>query len=246
MSVENKIKIPSISFFIPIRKNSKRIINKNIKPLPGLKFGLTELKIKQLGKFRFLFSKYFKTNLEIVISSDCPKVLKFANHFKWIKIFKRNKSLATDDSLDKLIKYVPSVCKNDYILWTHVTSPLFNEMDYIEFIRFFFKNKTKKNYSRSAFSADAIQKFLINDKGNWISHNYKKKKWPRTQDLSPLYIVNSAAFIAKRSVYIKEKDRICKKPMAIVSRINSGFDIDNIEEFKALKNESLVRKYNKN
>ena len=47
MKIKN---LPSISIFIPIRKNSKRIKNKNIKPLPGLKFGLTELKIKQLNE----------------------------------------------------------------------------------------------------------------------------------------------------------------------------------------------------
>ena len=40
--------INSLSIFIPIRKNSKRIKNKNIKPLPGLKLGLTELKLNNL------------------------------------------------------------------------------------------------------------------------------------------------------------------------------------------------------
>ena len=35
----------NITIFVPIRKGSKRIKNKNIKPLPGLKFGITELKL---------------------------------------------------------------------------------------------------------------------------------------------------------------------------------------------------------
>ena len=43
------------------------------------------------------------------------------------KIFDRPKNTASDDSLKKLITYVPKICKTDYILWTHVTSPLFNE-----------------------------------------------------------------------------------------------------------------------
>ena len=50
-----------ISFFIPIRKGSKRVKDKNIKPLPGYKFGVTELKIKQLDRLRKLLKKQKKT-----------------------------------------------------------------------------------------------------------------------------------------------------------------------------------------
>ena len=49
-----------ISIFIPLRKGSKRIKNKNLRSLPGFKRGLTELKITQLSKLRKIFLKYFK------------------------------------------------------------------------------------------------------------------------------------------------------------------------------------------
>ena len=49
-----------ISFFIPIRSGSKRIKNKNFKPLPGYKFGLTEIKFKQIEKFRQLIKREIK------------------------------------------------------------------------------------------------------------------------------------------------------------------------------------------
>ena len=239
MKIKN---LPSISIFIPIRKNSKRIKNKNIKPLPGLKFGLTELKIKQLKKLKIIFEKNYKTKLDFVVSTDCQIVLKYVKRFKWIQAFKRNKNLATDDSLNKLIKYVPTICKNDFILWTHVTSPLFNENDYINFLKTFFeiRKKGRKTPAKSAFSADIIQKFIIDEKGRWISHNYKKKKWPKTQEIKKFFLVNSAAFIATRETYLKESDRLCKKPMPISSRLGSGFDIDNIEDFKVLKNADFI------
>ena len=57
-----------------------------------------------------------------------------------------------------------------------------------------------------------------------------KKKWPRTQDLKPIYVINSAAFLSLRDIYTKERDRLCKKPSPIISR-NSGFDIDTFEDF---------------
>ena len=232
-----------LTIFLPIRKGSKRIKHKNTKSLPGLKCGITELKIKQLDKLRIAYRRIYKKKLDIIISTDCLKIHAFVKKFEWLKVFKRQKSLSTDDSLSKLIQYVPKVCKNKYILWTHVTSPKFNDKDYLDFINKFWKIRKKKPMSKSAFSADIIQKFVLNHDDKWVSHNYKKKKWPRTQDLKPLYVINSAAFLSSRDVYIKEKDRLCKKPIPIISRRNSSFDIDTLEDFIEFKNELNIKKF---
>ncbi len=78
---------------------------------------------------------------------------------------------------------------------------------------------------------------------NWLSHNYKKKKWPRTQDLKKFYFVNNAAFISKRENYIISSDRLDSKPLPIISRKYSDIDIDNKEDFvffkKIFKNKSI-------
>jgi CMP-N-acetylneuraminic acid synthetase len=230
----------SISFFLPIRRNSKRIKNKNIKSLPGFKFGLTEIKIKQINKLRKIIKKNLKIDTEYVISTDSKKVIQFTKKYRWLKVFWRKKKLATDDSLSLLIKHVPDICKKNYILWTHVTSPLFNEKDYLEFIKSFIKLK-KNNFSESAFSADVMQKFIIDENNKWISHNYNRKKWPRTQDLKKIYIMNSAAFISSRKTYLTRNDRLCNKPLPIKSRLNAGYDIDDYEDFKNLKDVYLFR-----
>lgn len=226
-----------ITFFVPIRKGSKRIKNKNIKKLPGYKFGLTELKIKHLCKFRNLAKKKIKNKLfEFVVSTDCDKVIRFIKKYNWIKLHKRHSRLAKDDSLDQLIKIVPKICSGDYILWTHVTSPLFDEYDYYNFLKLFLKKKEE-----SAFSADKLNKFIFYKK-KWISHNRKIKKWPRTQDLKPMYIADSASFIANRKIYITNSDRICENPLPIVTKKNKGMDIDDINDFKNL--EKILRSSN--
>lgn len=225
-----------ISFFIPIRKGSKRVKDKNIKPLPGYKLGVTELKIKQLLRLRKLLKKQKNNNLnkfEFVVSTDCLRTKKYLQKFKWLKIHNRPKNLATDDSLDLLIKEVAKICTGKFILWTHVTSPFFNESDYLDFLLKFFKNKNKKN--KSAFSADIINKFIFSKKIGWVSHDVKRKKWPRTQDLNNLYVANSAAFIAEREVYKKNKDRLCKNTFPILTRDISGFDLDNKKDFQYLR-----------
>ncbi len=230
-----------ISFFIPIRKGSKRIINKNLKKLPRNKHGLTELKITQLKKLRKKLSSKIKQQVEFIVSTNCNNVIKFLNKYPWIKIHKRSEILSTDNSLDKLIQIVPKICKGNYILWTHVTSPLFDEKEYSSFLKKFLENKKKHN---SAFSADTIQKFVFSDK-KWISHDVRKRKWPRTQDLKPLYVANSAAFIASREVYINRNDRICSNPLPIVTNKKKALDIDNLEDFKKLKIILNVKKNNR-
>ena len=104
-----------ISIFLPIRKGSRRIINKNLKKLPYFKNGLTELKIKQLEMFKNVSFK-LKHKFEYVVSTDNDKIIKILKKYSWIKLHKRQKKLSTDDSLDKLIKHVPKICKGDFIL----------------------------------------------------------------------------------------------------------------------------------
>tara|TARA_B100000575_G_C23121086_1_gene648793 strand:- start:611 stop:1327 length:717 start_codon:yes stop_codon:yes gene_type:complete len=222
-----------ISIFLPIRKGSRRIINKNLKKLPHFSYGLTEIKIKQLEKFKFISSK-LKQKFEFVVSTDSKKILKILKKYSWIKLHRRHKKLSTDDSLQGLINHVPKICKGDLILWTHVTSPFFDQKDYFDFIKKFLLEYKKKKF-KSAFSADKVQKFIYREDKKWISHNYDKKKWPRTQDLLNSYILNSAALIAKRSVYELNRDRLCKNPLPIISRSNSGFDIDDLEDFNYIK-----------
>ena len=225
-----------ISFFIPIRKGSKRIKNKNIKKLEKYKLGLTELKINQLTKFRRIASKIkgFNHNFEYIVSTDMPQVINLCKKIEWIKIHRRNSKNSGDHSLQKIINLAPKVCSGDYILWTHVTSPLFSSSLYIDFIKKFFA-RIKKNKSQSAFSAEKIGKFVFCSKRKWISHNQKIIKWPRTQDLNPLYIMNSAAIISHRKVYMRSKDRLCNNPIPIITLNKKGFDIDDLKDFKALK-----------
>ena len=75
----------------------------------------------------------------------------------------------------------------------------------------------------------------MNQRFDWVSHNIKRKKWPRTQDLEKLYSVNSAAFIASRKVYLKYGNRLGMKPLPIKSNGFSGFDIDEVEDMEFYK-----------
>jgi N-acylneuraminate cytidylyltransferase len=233
-----------ISFFIPIKKVSRRVAAKNTKKINKFKFGLTEIKIKQLEKFRYQITKdkvlknYF---FEYVISSDDLKIKNFLKNYPWIKFDSRPKKLARDDCMEDLIKHVPKVCTGELILWTHVTSPLFNHLSYIKFVKKFL---AKKKIFDSAFTASAISSFIYNkSKKKWLSHNKFINKWPRTQDLDKIYSLNNAAFISKREIYTKLKDRIGNNPMPIESYENPDeiYDIDNKKDFNNFKKKFINR-----
>ncbi|AXX87641.1 acylneuraminate cytidylyltransferase family protein [Malaciobacter marinus] len=208
--------------FLPMRKGSQRIKNKNIKKFANIKKGLTFIKISQLLKVKEID--------KIIVSTDDKKVIDIALSFdsKKIHIDKRPKELATSStSTDELIKYVPKIIKKGIVIWTHVTSPFIDEKIYSKMIKTYLDNKNND----SLMSVTKIQKFLW-DKKNPINYNRKKEKWPRTQTLNPVYEVNSGAFINEIKNYKKFNDRIGKNPILFELDTIQSFDIDWKEDFE--------------
>ena len=102
--------------FLPCRKGSQRVKNKNVRDFAGISGGLTYIKISQLLKV-----KEIKT---IVISTNDEEVKTIAKSFddKRIVIDNRPDYLAeSSTSTDELIAYVPKIIESGLVLWTHVT-----------------------------------------------------------------------------------------------------------------------------
>lgn len=217
----------NIDVFLPCRSSSERIKKKNIKRFSNFKFGLLELKILQLIKIRSIKN--------VVVSTNDKKIINFLknNKFKKVIVIKRpNYLCGKTTSTDSLIKYVPKILKSDHILWTHVTSPFFGNIDYENAIKIY-KKRIKKN--DSLLGVNKMQNFLY-DKKKPVNFNKKKEKWPRTQTLKKLYEVNNAIFINSRKNYIKYDDRIGKKPFLLEIEKIKSFDIDWPEDFLIAEN----------
>jgi CMP-N-acetylneuraminic acid synthetase len=219
-----------ISIFLPIKKKSERLPDKNIFRIKNYKLGLTEIKLKQIKKLVTQLKKK-KLFTEVIVSSDSEIIKKYVSKFKWITFHDRPDRLIKDISVKSLIKEAGFICKGKYILWTHVTSPLFNHNDYLLFINKFIN---QKKYT-SAFSSNLIQDFMINEDGKWISHNFKLERWPRTQDLKKVYQINNCAFISTKKNYQKNGDRLSLKMMPIITKKSSQIDIDDLEDYELFK-----------
>lgn len=212
-----------IAFFLPTRKGSERVVNKNTRPFADIKGGLVENKVKQL-----LGTKLID---EILFSSNDEACIAVAERFKdsRLRIIERPTELClSTTNLQDLICYVPTVTDAEHILWGHVTTPLCGADQYDAAIRLYL-DKINEGYD-SLVGVTELKNFLLNREGKLIN-NSTNLAWPRTQDLEALYPINHTMFLAKREVYTEQKNRIGQKPLLHVMDGLHSFDIDWPEDF---------------
>ena len=213
----------SVNVFLPCRRGSQRVPHKNTKPIGRFANGLLELKLLQLSSTREID--------RIFVSSDDEKVLGFAQSLKNAKIIthKRDENLcASSTSTDSLIAYARELIGKGEILWTHVTSPFFGSKQYSEAIERY-RACLEQGYD-SLMSVNALYGFLW-DSGKPINYDRSRFKWPQTQNLTPIFEVNSACFLANARIYRTQGDRIGQKPYLYITDKITGFDVDWQEDF---------------
>ena len=215
-----------VTFFLPVRKGSQRVINKSTRPFADLPGGLLELKISQL-----LNSKRID---EIVLSTNEEEAIRIAHGIvdpqKKLRLDLRPDFLCLDTTaLSDLIKYVPTIIQNEHILWGHVTTPFVLGVDYDLVIEQYWKDLA--NGYDSLLSVSAFQNFLLNSEGRVFNSNSSEFKWPRTQDLPTLYEVNHAVFMAPRKIYVERNNRLGSNPALYEMDKIKSWDIDWEDDF---------------
>jgi CMP-N-acetylneuraminic acid synthetase len=215
-----------LTFFLPTRKGSQRIENKNTRPFSSFSGGLLENKLIQLSNVLLIDEIILSTNDEECIKigerflSKCPK----------LKIVERPEELClSTTNLKDLITYLPTITDAKHFLWGHVTTPFFDAFDYDDAINNYF-NLINKGYD-SLVSVKEFKNFMLNKDGKVIN-NKSKLPWPRTQDLEIFYEINHAVFLTNREIYLKSHDRIGKKPFLYVCDVIKSIDVDWEDDFK--------------
>lgn len=219
------MKIGKITAVIAVRKNSERVKNKNIKPFNDT--SLLENKIKTLLRVKNLD--------DIIVSSDCKKMLSLANSLG-IKTHIRDDYYASNECPgSKNLKYLAQEIESDYILYTPVTSPLVKAETYEWIIN---KFKSFGDEFDSIVTINYIKDFLwLNDK----PLNYNPLNCPRSQDLKSIFKLNFGACLLSRETMIKNKYVVGDKPYWHELEDKEGIDIDipfdfNIAELVYEKN----------
>lgn len=213
-----------IAFFLPTRKGSERVKNKNTRPFAQIEGGLIENKIRQLIASRLID--------EIILSTNDEQCMNIARQYvsdSRLRIIPRPDELClSSTNLQDLICYVPTITDAEHILWGHVTTPLCGAEQYDTGIEYYLA-KLDEGYD-SLVGVTELKNFLLNKQGKLIN-NSTNIPWPRTQDLEPLFEINHTMFLAKREVYTEQKNRIGNKPLLHVMDEIHSFDIDWEDDF---------------
>lgn len=215
------------AFFLPTRKGSERVVNKNTRTFAGIEGGILKVKLQQL-----LAIDRIKT---IVVSSNDEATFEIAKSFRddRIKIVERPEYLCLSSTvIQEFINYIPSIVDAENIFWVHTTAPFADVSVLNKALDVYEEEVLQKKAYDSLLSVSKIQQFLWSEKENkCINHDRTKVLWPRTQDLEPLYEINHAFYINSKENYLKFHDRIGVKPYLFeLDKIHS-LDIDWGDDF---------------
>lgn len=208
--------------FIPLRKGSKRIKNKN--------FRLIKEKPLIYYTFREAIKVFDKQN--IFISSNDKKARNFCEKYK-INFINRPEKLCqdnskTEDAITHFINKKKMFDKNIVLL--QATSPMRTSEDIIGCIKKFNNKKLD-----SIFSIYKEKNFLwrkTKKRLQSISFNYKYRE--RAQKMDYIYHENGAIFIFKIKKFLKEKNRIFGKFDFFEMKKSNSIDIDDKEDLREL------------
>ena len=163
------MKSAKITAILPIRGNSKRCLNKSIRPFGDTT--LLELRINILKKVK---------EIDIIqVNSDCDIILEKAKQLG-VQTFKRDPIYATDEADGKMVyQCLSEACTTEIMLIAFTPTPFINENDYQKCIDIF-----NSNTHDSVISVKHQKDYMFYDKK---PVNFNPLKTCKSQDLPKYY-----------------------------------------------------------
>lgn len=216
-----------ITSIIPVRKGSQRVKNKNKKPFAGS--SLLEIKISQMLKLQ----KWNKID-EIIVTSDDDVMLEIASNMG-VSTHKRDEYYASSEATNSEFfeNLSELVTKNEYVMYSPVTSPLISFETYNEVITMF------TNQPSNIVTVSPVKHHL------WLNGkplNYSIDESPNSQDLPDIYSINYGISIISKLDMSKYKNVVTETPKFVVLDEIEGVDIDTELDFQVA--EILYKKIN--
>ena len=203
--------------FIPIKKNSKRLLNKNF-----LNFNKKKL-------YRHFIEQVNKSDLDdIYVNTDSQEVKNWCKK-KNIKFIDRPKYLSKDNANgNDLLLYDSKKIYADIYFQLFVTAPNLKFQTINKSIKILKKNK---KYD-SLFTAEKIFTWF------WFKKkpvNYNPAKLPRSQDAKPMIKETTGLYAIRNGALKKHKCRIGKKPFMLFVDKVEAIDIDDEFDYEVAK-----------
>ncbi|ABE52498.1 cytidylyltransferase domain-containing protein [Methanococcoides burtonii] len=213
-----KLKILAL---LPMKGNSQRVPNKNMKLFAGNP--LYHAILDELLESKYISKIVVNTDSE-TIKNDVSK-----NYYDSVIVINRPNELCGDFvSMNELIKYDIDQVDYQYFIQTHSTNPLLKAQTIDEAIIKYIKSLATYD---SLFSVTKLQTRLYDENGEAVNHN--PDELIRTQDLEPLYEENSNIYIFSKESFKKAGNkRIGSHPQMFEVNKLEAIDIDEPEDFE--------------
>lgn len=207
---------------LPMKDNSERVPNKNLKDFAGKPLYHRTMNV-------LLASKYID---EVVVNTDSERIKEdiLKNFPNSVIINHRPQEIVGDMvSMNKIIEYDVRQIEADLYIQTHSTNPLLKTSSLDKAIEKMIELVQENAYD-SIFSVTKIQTRLYKASGEPFNHN--PKELLRTQDLEPLFEENSNFYIFTKESFDKNKcKRIGKNPYMFEIDKIEAIDIDEPQDF---------------
>lgn len=233
-----------IAAIILARKGSKGLKNKNIRIL----------RKKELIFWPINAAKNSKYVDDVIVSTDCPKIMKISKSFGANAPFLRPKKFARDKSTSfDAIKHCFDFFKEKKIFYKYFvllepTSPLTSNIDIDKAFKKFFENKRAKSLVSVSKAETSHPIFLSKkNKSGFISPVfYKKFKFVRRQDLKETFYFDGSLYLSDTQYYLKKKTFNHNKTLSIQLEKWKSIEVDCINDFLCVealkKNEKKLQK----
>ena len=208
--------IPPVKALIPIRKHSKRVLNKNTKLFCGKP--LYHWILQTLCKSQHI--------AEIVVDTDSEEIAETVKDLYSATVLMRPEKLCGYEvGIHPLIEFEISQATGEYFLQTHVTNPLLRPETVDNAIKFFFSQDAHD----SLFTVTQLQTRLYWEDGKPLNHD--PQNMLRTQDLPPIFEENSNFYLFSRTSFQKKYHRIGENPAMFPLDKLEAVDIDEEADF---------------
>ena len=209
-------KVQIMKAIIPVRGGSKRVKNKNIRPIAGTT--LLEHKIKQLLQVPRLEA--------VCVNSDDDEMLAIAARAGAVP-YKRDPYYASDTiPMSEVYANMVEPLDCDNVLYATVTTPFIEAERYISAINLYSERGSEFD---SIHSTQRIYDFLIRD---GIPLNYDPKNFPRSQDLPDIQKLVFGFSILPRALMMEKKSSVGYNPKFLEVSAMEAIDIDTELDFK--------------
>jgi len=202
-----------VTAVVPVRKNSQRVTNKNVKPFGDT--NLLELKLKAL----ISLNPYLQ---DIVVSSDCSDMLKIASDLG-LTTHKRDSYFASSRATNsEFFRNIAESIQFENMLYSPVTCPFVRRDTFIKCFELF-------EGVRNVVTTAPVKHHM------WLEGtplNYDIKNSPNSQDLPDISMVTYGACLISKYDMLEFGNVVTESPTFVELDEVEAVDIDTELDFK--------------